>query len=390
MLVLKHQLQRLQHEAVKRVAHERSQGDGLLFGVDESGAVAANGHLVAAEGLSGDQESIFVVADEVVLQDGHAIGQGGELFPQNLVQELPVGLRVLLARPFQVECLRGVERCFHEGVGVCDFSEKLGGAVAGVEVDLIHSNFLVRGGIDEEVAALYRAVEHDAVDALALTALFEHCLCEQLIVRALCQILQGVGLGGNKGELVLSCHCLSVRQQSVEGRSAQFFVVGNGNGDAIADPQNPLLRPQPGVYFLVAAELSQNFERIVGVAGQSGVAVTGRSFLVGVLEVHVSPGALEVEYFLEFDFGLDEELDEYAFGEGKDGGDLLVHGQLEPGSASAEHKYLVVFVGDEAVVEVGSGDVAFVEAALRDFPDFREEAVEGGDLQGLEVGESHF
>jgi hypothetical protein len=66
------------------------------------------------------------------------------LFPQNLVQELAVGLRVLLARPFQVKCLRGVERCFHDGVGVCDFCEKLGGAVAGVEVDLIHSNFLVR------------------------------------------------------------------------------------------------------------------------------------------------------------------------------------------------------------------------------------------------------
>ena len=212
MLVLKHQLQRLQHKAVKGVAHQWSQGNGLLFGVDESGAVAANGHLVAVERLGGDQESIFVVADEVVLQDGHAIGQGGELFPQNLVQKLAVGLRVLLTIPFQVKCLRGVERGFHDGVGVCDFSEKFGGVVAGVEVDLIHSNFLVRGGIDEEMAAFYRPVEHDAVDALALAALFEHCLCQQLIVRALCQILQGVGLGGNKGELVLSCHCLSVRQ----------------------------------------------------------------------------------------------------------------------------------------------------------------------------------
>ena len=240
------------------------------------------------------------------------------------------------------------------------------------------------------MAAFYRPIEHNAADALALAALLKDCLCEQLVVRAVCQILEGVRLGGNKGELVLSRHCLGVRQQGVEGRPAQFFVVGYGDGNAIADPQNPLLRPQPGVYFFVAAQLSQDFERIVGVAGQGGVAVAGRSFFVGVLEVHVSPGALEIEYFLQFDFGLDEELDEYAFGEGKDGGDLLVHGQLEPGSASAEHQYLVVFVGDEAVVEIGGSDLAFVEAALRDLPDFREEAVEGGDLQGVEVGESHF
>lgn len=144
MLILKHQLQRLQHKAVERVAHQRSQGNGLSFGIDEGGAVAANGRLVAVERLSGDQKSIFVVADEVVLQNGHAIGQGGQLFPQNLVQELAVDLRVVVAIPLQIKCLRSVERCFHDGVGVCDFSEKLGGIVAGIEVHLIHSNLLVR------------------------------------------------------------------------------------------------------------------------------------------------------------------------------------------------------------------------------------------------------
>lgn len=100
--------------------------------------------------------------------------------------------------------------------------------------------------------------------------------------------------------------------------------------------------------------------------GEGGVAVACFLFFgleggEGLFDVHVVFVFLVVEYFLQFDLWFDEELDEDAFGEGVYLGDGLVHGEVEASAAATDEEYFVVFVGDEAVVDVGVGEVSVVE-----------------------------
>lgn len=57
------------------------------------------------------------------------------------------------------------------------------------------------------------------------------------------------------------------------------------------------------------------------------------------------------------------------------GGNLLIHGQVIPGSSSADDEELIILNGGKAVIDFNFGGIFLVEEAVRDFPNLREEAV---------------
>ena len=88
------------------------------------------------------------------------------------------------------------------------------------------------------------------------------------------------------------------------------------------------------------------------------------------LNVHTILILLIVENLLQFNFWFDEELNQYALRQAVDFGHFLVHGQMKPSAAPADDEYLIVLVGDEAVVFGWAGDLWFEEGEVGDLSYF--------------------
>jgi hypothetical protein len=86
--------------------------------------------------------------------------------------------------------------------------------VAAVEVDFVDPDFAHGcAGVEEDCASLGCAVEDDGGDWLVLAGLLVDGLGEDFVVRVVGEGFEGVGVGGDEGELVLSGYICSIRKQ---------------------------------------------------------------------------------------------------------------------------------------------------------------------------------
>ena len=136
--------------------------------------------LVLGERISCNQESVFVVSNEVIVQNGHAIPERAELFFEDLIEQLPIVVAIAL----HVKGVVGVEGGLDHRVDVCDLGDQLSGIVTSIQIDLVNLDFSCScPRVQNKVPSFDGSIEDYASDAIALVALLEDGLGEYFIMR---------------------------------------------------------------------------------------------------------------------------------------------------------------------------------------------------------------
>lgn len=91
--------------------------------------------------------------------------------------------------------------------------------------------------------------------------------------------------------------------------------------------------------------------------GEGGIAVSIAIHHIAFLNIHTVLILLYIQNLLQFYFRFDEELYQYSLRKGIHIGHLLIHWQLKPCASSAHDQHLIVFLTNEAIVDLSGSDL---------------------------------